>query len=69
MNTGLRVIGHGCESTTECTGDSKVRKWGGGSISLTGLLTKHIQVLVKTSHRFVSSNSHGLAGQVLTRSD
>ena len=34
-----------------------------------GLLIKHIQVLVITSHRFVSSNSYGLAGQVLTRSD
>ena len=34
MNTGLRVIGHVCESTTECTGDSKVKKQGGGELNL-----------------------------------
>ena len=48
-----------CKKTTT-NKQTKIRK---------GLLIKHTQVLVKTSHRFVSSNSRGLAGQVLTRSD
>ena len=30
------MIGHGCESTTDCTGDSKVKKQGGPQPILQG---------------------------------
>ena len=31
---GNKVIGHGCESATDCTGNSKVKKQGGPSTYL-----------------------------------